>query len=131
MININPNHNKSLQKNCKPLYDYVRYVSRIKDNKKKGKTAEKAVTEAVEWAINKNLLNGFFKIQKEEVLAMSLTEFDVEEFKREMREEGSEERAIEAAKNFYANGVSVEIIAKSLKMTVKEIQEIIKQPVTV
>ena len=97
MININPEHNKSLQKNCKPLYDYVRYVSRIKDNKKEGKPAEEAVSEAVNWAINQNLLNGFFKIQKEEVLAMSLTEFDVEEFKREMREEGREEQAIEDA----------------------------------
>lgn len=97
LININPEHNKSLQKNCKPLYDYVRYVSRIKDNKKEGKPAEEAVSEAVNWAINQNLLNGFFKIQKEEVLAMSLTEFDVEEFKREMREEGREEQAIEDA----------------------------------
>ena len=61
------------------------------------KPAEEAVSEAVNWAINQNLLNGFFKIQKEEVLAMSLTEFDVEEFKREMREEGREEQAIEDA----------------------------------
>ena len=26
MININSDHNKTLQKKCKPLYDYVRYV---------------------------------------------------------------------------------------------------------
>ena len=40
VININPGHNSALQKNCKPLYDYVRYVGRIADNKKKGLSLE-------------------------------------------------------------------------------------------
>ena len=51
VININPGHNSALQKNCKPLYDYVRYVSRIKENKKHGMNAEESVNEAVGWAI--------------------------------------------------------------------------------
>ena len=76
MINININHNKTLQKNCKPLYDYVRYVARIKYNREQGLAATEVVNEAVDWAIKENLLDGFFKIQKEEVLAMSLTEYD-------------------------------------------------------
>lgn len=32
----------------------------------------------------------------------------------------------EAARNFYANGVFIEVIAKSLKMTVEEVKEITK-----
>ena len=116
MININQNHNITLQKNCKPLYDYVRYVSKLKNNKKNGLPADKAVSEAIDWAINQNLLNGFFKIQKEEVLAMSLTEFDVEEFKREMREEGREDQAIEdaviAVREF---NVSPQVAAEKMK----------------
>ncbi len=56
LININSNHNNSLQKNCKPLYDYVRYISRIKDNRKKGMSKEEVVNEAVDWAIRENLL---------------------------------------------------------------------------
>ena len=47
VININPGHNKTLQKNCKPLYDYVRYVGRIADNKKKGLSIKEAVDDAV------------------------------------------------------------------------------------
>ena len=78
LININSNHNNSLQKNCKPLYDYVRYISRIKDNRKKGMSKEEVVNEAVDWAISENLLDGFFKMQKEEILGMSLTEYDEE-----------------------------------------------------
>ena len=71
-----------LQKNCKALYDYIRYVYRIKENRRSGMSKADAVGEAVEWAIKESLLNGFFKKQKAEVTGMSLTEFDEEEFKR-------------------------------------------------
>ena len=43
LININPNHNKPLQKKCKPLYDYVRYVSQVKENKRLGMQVKEAV----------------------------------------------------------------------------------------
>ena len=67
---------------------------------------------------------------------MSLTEFDEDEFKRICREDGRTEKAIEDARtekaiedarSFYRNGVSVEIIAKSLNMTVEQINEIVKE----
>lgn len=127
MININRNHNESLQKKCIPLYNYVEYVSRILDNKKNGMPAAQAVNEAVDWAINRNLLNGLFKIQKEEVLSMSLTEFDEEEFKRDMRNEGREEKAIEAATEFLKENVSPEIIAKCVKLPLEQVLELQKQ----
>lgn len=63
-----------------------------------------AVDEAMDWAVHANLLNGFFKVQKEEVLAMSLTEYDEEEVRRDFIEEGREmgaqQKAIENAINF-------------------------------
>ena len=139
MININKNHNSRLQKNCKPLYNYVQYISRIAENKKTGMSAKEAVTEALDWAISENLLDGFFKQQKEEVLGMSLTEFDEEIAIRGWREDGIEEgitigeqkKAVEAAKNLYTNGVNIEIIAKSLEMTVEEVKEIVSGVETV
>ena len=68
---------------------------------------------------------------------MSLTEFDEDEFKRICREDGYAEgqelgrmeKAVEAARNLYINGVSIEIIAKSLNMTIEQVNEIVKQPV--
>ncbi|MBR1640672.1 MAG: hypothetical protein IJ688_14955, partial [Treponema sp.] len=64
------------------------------------------------------------------VIAVSLTEFDEELFIRNRYEEGkadgSQQKAIEAVKGFYANGVSVEIIAKSLGMSVEEVNALIK-----
>lgn len=91
VININKNSGESIAKTCKPLYNYSQYVARISENKKSGMTVNEAVAEAVDWAIKQNLFDGFFKAQKSEVLAMSLTEFDEEEFRRDMLAEGREE----------------------------------------
>ena len=38
---------------------------------------------------------------------------------------GEQNKAIEAARSFYANGVSVELIAKSLNMTIEQVKKII------
>ena len=47
--------------------------------------------------------------------------------KREDLAEGAQLKAIEDAKSFYANGVSVEIIAKALKMTQEQVLQIVKK----
>ena len=127
MFNINKNHNESLQKKCEPLYNYTQYVSRISENKKNGMPAKQAINEAVDWAINKNLLNGLFKTQKEEVLGMSLTEFDEEEFKRDMRNEGREEKAIEDATNLLRKNIPVETIAECIGLPLEQVLELQKQ----
>ena len=82
VINITPKCNSPLQKNCNALYDYIRYVYRVEGNRKLNMGKKEAVEEAVDWAIKENLLDGFFKEQRAEVIGMSLTEFDEEEFKR-------------------------------------------------
>ena len=46
-------------------------------------------------------------------------------------QQGEEKKAIEDAKNLYANGVSIELIAKSLKMTEEQVKEIVKDVVLV
>ena len=46
--------------------------------------------------------------------------------KREGLEEGARNKAIETARNLYVNGVSKDIIAKSLQMTMDELDEILK-----
>ena len=50
----------------------------------------------------------------------------IEEYGDERAAQGAHEATLQAAKNLYANGVSVEIIAKSLNMTEEQINEIVK-----
>ncbi|MEE3410256.1 MAG: hypothetical protein VZQ47_06910 [Treponema sp.] len=101
VININQGANETLVKKCKSLYDYVRLVGRISDNKKKEMEIGQAVREAVDWAIKQNFLEGFVKEQKQEIIAMCLTEFDEENairgWKQDGIEMGRQEKAVEDA----------------------------------
>lgn len=132
VININPKYNEGLQKKCKALYDYIRYVYRIKDNRKSGMSKKEAVEEAVDFAARENLLEGFFSRQKSEVTAMSLTEFDEEEFKRVCREDGYEDgladgasqKALESAENFLKEGDSPEKVARCIGLPLEQVIQI-------
>lgn len=121
---------KLFKKNCKPLYDYVRYVSKIKENKKLNMPTEEAVNKAVDWAIRENLFDGFFKLQKEEILGMSLTEYDEEEYLRDSFQEGVEVKAIDDATEFLKENISPEIIAKCVKLPLEQVLEL-KKSITV
>ena len=117
------------------MYHYVKYVARIKRNKKKGLLPQEAISEAVDWAIRKKLLNGFFKLQKEEILAMSLTEFNAEEVSREFIEEGREmgrdEKALEAAENLIKlKKLTDEEIAQTIGLPLEQVLAI-KEKITV
>ena len=82
-----------------------------------------AVENAVNFTIDKNFLNGFFKKQRMEVLNMSLTEFDQEEHDRNRRREGFEEgahdKAVKTAKKLIENGISLKIIADSTGLPIE------------
>lgn len=112
------------------MYDYVRYVSKIKENKKLNMPTEEAVNKAVDWAIKENLFDGFFKLQKEKILGMSLTEYDEEEYLRDSFQEGVEVKAIDDATEFLKENISPEIIAKCVKLPLEQVLEL-KKSITV
>lgn len=134
--NINADYNLSLQNHCKALNDYVKYVDRIKTNLKNNLRTNEAVEEALNWAIGENLLEGFFREQRAEVLAVSITEFDKELYDRCRRREGYNEgveyglkqgahqKAIETARNLKQNGISIEIISNSVGLSVQEVSNL-------
>lgn len=129
VINMNPSHNKILHKNCKPLYHYISFVYRIKNNIDNGMSRDKAIEEAVDFAIKQNYLDGFFKTQKAEVIGMILTEFDEELAHKNWREDGKKEQAEEAAIEFLKENIAPEIIARCEKLPIErvlELQESIK-----
>ncbi len=118
VLNINKNYNLTLQKKCKPLYDYIQFVSRINDNKEKGMSIEEAVDEAVDWACEQNLLEGYIREQKAEVKMNLLTEYDEEEYIRIWRRDGRQQQAIEDARKLLADG----------KYTAEEISALLQIP---
>ncbi len=126
VVNIGGNHSGDLLKKCKALYDYCSYVNRVKGNLKAGMPKNDAVGEAVDYAIKENYLDGFFKVQKSEVMNMSLTEFDQEEYDRNRRregwEEGMEEMQSRTARNMLAVGLgSPEQIAQVTGLPLEDV----------
>ena len=127
VININQDRLDPLHKNCVPLYDYARFVAKVRECSKGGAPTAESVTQAVNWATKQNLLSGFFERQKAEVIGMILTEFDEEKFKQTCREDGYDEgltdgaqqKAIEDAKKLLADG----------KYTAEEISGLLGIPV--
>ena len=65
---------------------------------------------------------------RSDYLAMNLHDQDII---RIAKREAVEEKAVEDARSFYANGASVELIAKSLNMTEEQVREIVKETVSV
>ena len=133
VININQGTNETLVKKCKPLYDYVRLVGRISDNKKDGMKIGQAVREAVDWSIKENFLEGFVREQKEEIIAMCLTEYDEESairgWKQDGIEEGMQRKAVEAARNLLAmNVLTPEQIAQAEGLPLVQVLELQKSP---
>ena len=133
VVNISKGHSLKLLEQCPPLRDYAVYVSRIKGNVAAGMTKEDAVNEAMEYSIEHNLLNGYFLEQKMEVLNMSLTEFDQEEYDRNRFNDGKEagiaigiaegerKNALQNARNFKYKNIPVDIIAECTGLSIEQV----------
>ena len=120
VININKNHNESLQKKCESLYHYCAFVNRVKENLKKKIPANEAIDEAVDFAISGNFPDGFFREQRGYILGDLLTEFDQEAYDRHRRREGAKENAIETAKRMLKEGFSLEQISRLVQLPVED-----------
>lgn len=124
VININSGRNKILGEKCKPLYDYIQYVNRVKTNLLNGFSKEEAVNEAVNFAIKNDFLDGFFKLQKSEVLNMNLTEFDQEAYDRHRYREGRQDGIAETAKNLLKKNIPAETIAECTGLSLEEVNRL-------
>ena len=126
VININKNHNESLQKKCESLYHYIEFVERVRESQQKGMEPSEAINEAVDYAIQHNFLEGFFEEQKMYITNSLLTEFDQELHDRCTREAGYEEGVADGAQqNAIANAKSL------LKMnlgTPEQISQVVSLP---
>ncbi len=140
IINLHPNHNAALNKSCVPMYHYVKFVSMITANKKAKLGTRDAIEKAVDEAIKENLLEGFFKIHRAEVIGMCLEAVSEEELKRiwrrdgfaegkaEGKNEGRSEKAVEAAINLLKMKLlTPEQIAQAQDLPLEKVFELQKQ----
>ena len=88
MLNINKGKNEKLMESCKALKDYLEYVSMVRGNLLSGEDLNTAVENALDEAVSRNFLNGYFEKYRARIKSMSLTEYDEEEAKKVYHDEG-------------------------------------------
>ncbi|MCM1082570.1 MAG: hypothetical protein NC428_03750 [Clostridium sp.] len=76
-LNINEGYNSKLMEKCPDLFQYMQYVSKIREYNK-DMPLEEAVPKAVDECINEGILEEFLLQNKAEVVSMSIFEYDAE-----------------------------------------------------
>lgn len=94
MININAGHSRDIKQKCKALADYSELISRIRENRKKSISKEKAVETAIESCIKDGVLDVILRKERAKVanaLYTALTEEEIEELRRIQMERATKE----------------------------------------
>ena len=107
MYNINFGRNKELMEKCEALREYADFVRMVRENYKKCKDSTKAIKEAMEEAIRKNYLGGYFKKEKENVFMTVLQEVDRAVYENDLREEGKKEGREEGREEEREEGIQI------------------------
>ena len=94
-----------------------------------------AISEAIDFAIKEELLEGFFKLHKAEVEKMCLTEFDRELYEKNRKEESYNEGVldtkIETTKNLLKMKLGTpEQIAQAEGLPIEKVMELAKEVAT-
>lgn len=130
MINLNKGKNEELLLKCKPLSDYMTLINKINLYKESEVTIEQAVERAINECIEENVLADFLQKHKGDIMCTCLTEFDEKVYRKGLYEEGRTEEALENAREFFKNGVSYELVRKSIKnLSDEKLKEIYEEVV--
>ena len=122
-LNINEGHNRELMEQCQTLREYAQYVAKVR-NYTKEMELDAAVERAVNECIHEGILSEFLRMNRMEVIAMSIFEYDKEEEEKKLRkaefeagvEEGEMRKAKETALILQEMGHSIEEIAHVVNM---------------
>lgn len=120
VININPGYSENLLERCESLKGYMVFVEKVREKRSAGIKPDEAVLQAVEECISENILAGFFSENKEEVVEVSIWEFDQELHDKTLLEDGEAIGTLKAIKN----------LMSTLKLTAGQAMTALKIPET-
>ena len=96
---ININEDVHILNKCKTLRDYMTFVNKVRFKMGvEGDNVRIAVTEAMNECIDEDILVDFFEKHREEVVEVSIYDYDEEEVRRVLAEEYAQEYAQKVAK---------------------------------
>ena len=104
---ININKDADILSKCKTLRDYMTFVNKVRyKTAAEREDVKLAVLEAMDECIEENILVDFFEQHREEVVEVSIYDYDEEEVRRVLAEEYAQE---------VAQGMAQELVGKATK----------------
>ena len=113
---ININGDADILNKCKTLRDYMTFVEKTRyKTDVEDKDVKTAVTEAIDECVEENILVDFFEKHREEVVEVSIYDYDEEEVRMVVARDMAEEMAEELAEK-------KELISK-IKLVIKKVKK--------
>ena len=136
VLNVNEGHNAELMQHCSTLNEYAQYVARVR-HYATDMPLNQAVERAVDECIQKGLLTKFLTRNRNEVISMSIFEYDKELEEKKLRKAeyeygfsegkktGFQNAAMETARRMLkSNKLSLEDIADFSGLSIDEIKQL-------
>jgi hypothetical protein len=139
VYNINEGHNRNMVQKNETLRGYVLFIAKVREfetalscgknladvsRDERKEIMKTAITKAVQWSIDHNILKPFLEKNGSEVINMLFGEWKLEDALVVEREEGREEGREEIAKNALAKGASVQFISEITGLSTETIQSL-------
>ena len=99
VLNINYGHNEKTLKACKRLNDYSIFISKVNEGLDKKLSLKGAISEAISYCVENDILYDILVKQKSEVMSMILTEYNEKLHMKTVRKEGYDEGYGEGARS--------------------------------
>ena len=120
VYNISKGHNNEMLEHSTALADYSMFVSLVNDYEAGGIGFDTAVDKAIKYCKECGIMGAYLE-NSSEVRKMLITEWNDDEYREVMREEGREEGLAEVARNMKADGDPIEKIARNTGLPVETI----------
>ena len=105
VLNVNEGHNADLMQHCNTLNEYAQYVARVRLYAA-DMSLDQAVERAVDECIREGILAEFLTCNRNEVISMSIFEYDKELEEKKLRKAEYEARFSEGEKYGHETGFS-------------------------
>ena len=121
---ININKDVHILNKCKTLRDYMTFVNKVRFKMGvEGDDVRIAVTEAMEECIDEDILVDFFEQHREEVVEVSIYDYDEEEVRKVLAKEMAEEMAEQLAEKYAQEAAEKAVEQNIISLVIKKVKK--------
>ncbi len=121
---IDINGDAEILKKCKSLRDYMTFVEKVRKKTDDEKiNVREAVIQAIDECIEENILVDFFKEHREEIVEVSIYDYEEEKVRKTLADEAREEGLAEGIKEGIEKGIEEGEILTKINQIMKKVRK--------